>query len=113
MRIEHKFTTLNKFINAERSNRYIGAKIKKRETNIAYLALRGSPKLNTPCKLRFTWHCADKRSDLDNIAFSKKYILDAMIQANIIENDNMKNIIGFEDVLVFSDKWSVEIEVYE
>ena len=27
-----EFTTLNKYINAERTNRYLGAKIKKEET---------------------------------------------------------------------------------
>ena len=113
MIINHKFTTLNQYINATRTNRYVSAKIKKSETEIARLSLLGSPKLNTPCKLRFIWSCADKRTDLDNIVWARKFIIDGMVKAGIIENDSMKYIIGFEDVLEFSDTWKVRIEVIE
>jgi len=113
MRIEHKFTTLNQFINATRTNRYVSAKIKREETEIARLSLLGYPPLNTPVKLRFIWSCANKRTDLDNLVWARKFIIDGMVKAGVIENDSMRYIVGFEDVLVFSDKWSVEIEVYE
>lgn len=112
MYIEHKFTTLNEYVNAERSNKYIGAKIKREQTDIAYYSLLGTKPIQTPTRLKFTWYCANKRSDLDNICFAKKYILDGMVKAGIIPNDNMRHIIGFEDILIFSDKWAVGMEVY-
>ena len=37
---DYKFTTLNEYINAERSNRYKAAGIKQRETNYTYLLVK-------------------------------------------------------------------------
>ena len=111
--INHRFTSLNAYVNAERSNRYRGAAIKKQETQIAYLTLKGKPKLTTPCTLRFDWYVKDKKTDADNICFSKKFILDAMIKANIIPDDNLKHIIGFEDNIIIDKHERVEIEAIE
>jgi len=113
MRIDHKFTTLNKYVNAERTNKYIGAKIKRDETNVAYYSLLNKPKIKTPCKLKFTWYCENRRSDADNIAFAKKFIIDGMVKAGLIPNDGMKYVIGFQDEFEISDKAGVRIEVIE
>ena len=110
--INHRFTSLNKYINAERRNRYMAAKIKKDETNIAYLSLLNKPYITTPCKLKFTWYIKDKRTDADNICFAKKYIIDGMIKAGLIENDSLKYIIGFQDEFIIDKNERVEIEVY-
>ena len=111
--INHRFTSLNKYINAERRNRHIAAKIKKDETNIAYVSLIGKQPIDTPCKLKFTWYIKDKRTDADNICFAKKYILDGMMKAELIENDSLQYITGFTDEFVIDKNERVEIEVYE
>lgn len=36
------------------------------------------------------WICKNKRKDKDNIAFAVKFILDGLIKAKIIPNDNWK-----------------------
>ena len=110
--IDYAFTHLNEYISKERANKYIASKIKKEETYIAYLAFRGK-KFNTPCKIRFIWHVKNKRRDLDNIAFSKKFILDSMVKAKAIPNDNLTHIIAFEDTYVLDTKEGVEIIVEE
>jgi Holliday junction resolvase RusA-like endonuclease len=111
--INHRFTSLNQYISAERRNRYIAAKIKKEETNIAYTQLLGKPPITTPCKLKFTWYIKNKRTDADNICFARKFILDGMIKAELIPDDNMKHIIGFTDEFIIDVNERVEIEVYE
>ena len=111
MIIYHKFTSLNKYINSERTNKFVAAKIKREETRIAYLSLKGSPAIKTPCKLRFIWATTNKRIDPDNIAWAKKFILDGMVKANIIPDDTRKHITGFVDDFLIGDKDSVRIEV--
>jgi hypothetical protein len=111
--IPHRFVSLNDYINAERTNKYMGAKIKKSETQVAENAFRGLQPILEPCKVRFTWVVTDKRRDLDNIAFAKKYILDGAVSAGVLKGDNMKYIVGFEDVLAFGDSEKVEVEFLE
>jgi Holliday junction resolvase RusA-like endonuclease len=111
--IDYQFTHLNEYINLERGNLYKAAKIKRNETTIAHMIFKGKPKIPTPCILRFTWHTTSKRRDLDNIAFSKKFILDGMVKAKVLENDNLTHIIGLEDRFVISKKAGVTVEVME
>ena len=111
--IPHRFVSLNDYINAERTNRYMAAKIKKSETQIAADAFKGLQPILVPCIVRFTWVVPNKRRDLDNIAFAKKYILDGAVDAGFIPGDNMKYIIGFEDVVQFADNERVEVQFIE
>ena len=111
--IKHRFISLNQYIAKERSNRYVAAKIKKDETNIAYYSLKGKEKIAIPSKLRFIWHVKDKRTDLDNIAFGKKFILDGFVKAGLIVDDSLKYIYGFVDEIVIDKMEYVEIETIE
>lgn len=111
--IHHRFTTLNDYIKAERTNRYCGAKIKKSETNVARLSVLNKQPISVPCRLKFTWYVKDKRTDPDNIAFAKKFILDGFVDANILPKDSMKYITGFIDEFEISKQEKVVIEVIE
>ena len=110
--INHRFTSLNQYILAERTHRHKAAKLKKAESYIAYLSLLNKPHITTPCRLRFTWYIKDKRTDADNICFAKKYIIDGMVKAGLIENDSLRYIVGFQDEFVIDKNERVEIEVY-
>ena len=56
----------------------------------------------------------NKRKDKDNIAFAKKFILDGMIQAKLIQNDGWKEISGFTDEFhVDKNNPRVEVTIYE
>ncbi len=75
--IDHDFITLNEYIAKERSIRFAAAKIKKEETNYAYNYFINKEKIkNKPVIIHFTWYVNNKRKDLDNISFAKKFILD-------------------------------------
>ena len=112
--IDKKLTTLNEYINAERRNRYIAAKIKHKETKdcakLIKKQMAHGVAFDWPCKLHFIWHLKNKRKDPDGVAFAKKFILDGMQEAGFVENDNPKYIIGFVDDFVYDGKDFVEIE---
>jgi len=50
-----------------------------------------------PVKVLFHWHENTMRRDLDNIAFAKKFILDALVKAEVLKNDNWEYVRGFVD----------------
>lgn len=112
--IEGELTALNEFINAERRNRYIAAKIKKDETGYCQdVAEKSDLKLQEtdfPCALIITWYVKNKRKDADNIAFAKKFILDGLVEAGVLPNDNRKYVQGFIDI-VKEDKEHQRIEI--
>jgi Holliday junction resolvase RusA-like endonuclease len=110
MFLEYKFTFLNQYIAAERSNKYKAAKIKRETTFAIKLMLLGKPKIKTPCGLKLTWYVKNKRMDLDNISFAAKYILDAMQKAKLIENDGLNYITKLHHDFKISDKVGVKIE---
>lgn len=99
--------TLNKYINAERRNRFIASKLKKQLTYYCFIetqkAINQGLKVDWPCLVQFNWSVPNKRTDPDNWAFLKKFIFDGMQKAKkadgtpFLDNDNMANIIGFHD----------------
>lgn len=113
MTIHYPFTFLNEYINIERSNKYKAAKIKRDTTFALKMMLLGKPKIKTPTGLKLTWLIPNKRRDLDNISFACKFLLDGMVKAGLIENDNLNHITELHHRFEISDKVGVRIEVLE
>ena len=115
MFIEGNFIKLNEYTNSNRNNKFGGASIKKRMTNLAYLQMLNKPKIETPAKLEFTWYIKKNKGKLhdpDNIAFCKKYLLDAMQKAKIIPNDTHTHIKGFVDnFVIVENKNAVGVKI--
>lgn len=104
-----EFTDLNQYLKAMSNNRFGGGKIKKMETERAYYDCRNQlistiPKSEYPIHIVFNWYCRDKRKDIDNVAFAKKFILDGMVMAGILENDSRKFLTGFSDEFFIDSK---------
>lgn len=94
------FVTLNEYINAERSNKHKAAHIKQVQT--AYVCgevirLHTGIKLNGLFDVVFHWYKPNNRTDHDNIAFCKKFILDGFKMAKLIPDDSPKYIRNFKD----------------
>lgn len=92
---ETQMTTLNDYINAERTDRYIAASIKKRITNscmVESLNHRGIIDPNGLYDVEAYWQTKDNRKDPDNIYFSIKFILDGIVKAGVLSGDGRKNI---------------------
>lgn len=91
--------SLNDYINAERSNKLYAAKIKQQTTNnVCYLAKQFKVKIEKPCDIKFTWFKPDNKTDHDNIAFTKKFILDGLVKAGVLQNDTPRFVRNFQDV---------------
>ena len=46
----------------------------------------------------------NKKRDLDNICFAKKFILDALVKANVLKNDTHNYVVGFTDTFQYEKK---------
>lgn len=84
---------LNTYIQAERANRHIAAKMKDDQTELVAWECRRQklPWLNKIEKITFIWRHKDKRKDFDNVEFSQKFIRDGLVKAGVIPNDGWKH----------------------
>lgn len=111
--IDGQLPNLNDYTSACRTHRQAGAKMKKDAERVitAYIMqqLKGISFKN-PVRLSFRWYEPNKRRDLDNVCFAKKFILDALVSNGIIIADGWKGVAGFTDEF-FIDKELPRIEV--
>ena len=111
--IQMKLPSLNEYINDCRTNKFVAAKKKaKVESDIAWF-LGKMPQYNKPIKIHFTWVEDNKRRDLDNICFAKKFILDAMVKAGKLKDDNRKCVTAFTDSFMYDKEAKVILEIEE
>lgn len=109
--IPGELVDLNTYINAERSNRYAGAKIKSEMTDYVTLLAKGlKTEIRAPVRITYRWYCKNKRKDKSNIAFAKKFIEDGLVVAGVLKNDGWNDIEGFNDRF-YIDKANPRIEV--
>ena len=97
-----RFVTLNDYIDAERSSKFAGANIKKKQTkSVRDLALMQGFKLEPILyDVIFTWYKPNNRIDHDNITFAKKFCLDGLVSAKILKSDGSKFINNFQDIFI-------------
>jgi Holliday junction resolvase RusA-like endonuclease len=100
---------LNRYINAERTNKFMAAKIKKNETDRLTWYFKGKVKAKGKVFIQFIWTTKDNKKDPDNISFAKKFVLDAMVKAGVLENDGRKQIIGFGDSFITGKEAKLEV----
>ena len=116
--IQGELTDLNSYINAERRNLHIAAKIKRDETARVSSECMASgifnKRLKVPVFLKITWYCKNKRKDRDNICFAKKFICDGLVLARVIPNDGWNDIVGFSDTFEIEKKHPrVEVDIIQ
>lgn len=68
----------------------------------------------SPINVKFRWYEPDKRRDLDNICFAKKFIFDALVTTGTIKGDGWRDVQGFTDeFFVNKDYPHIEVEIME
>ena len=112
--INERLPNLNEYTDACRRNRYAGAQMKKntQKTIRAYVKeqLEGVH-FDAPVIIHFEWHEPNRKRDLDNIAFAKKFILDALVQCGVLNTDGWKGVSGFTDSFAVSNEPKVIVEI--
>ena len=105
---------LNDYTRANRANRYEGAKMKREVEDIITVYIMKQLKgvtFDEKVRLDFKWYEPNKKRDLDNICFAKKFILDALVKNGIIKTDGWQGVEGFTDKF-YIDKNNPRIEVF-
>ena len=111
--IPFRLPSLNQYTNECRKNKYAGAKMKKElEEDISWY-IKTLPQYERPIKIHFHWIEENKKRDLDNVCFAKKFILDSLVKAGKLKNDNRNFVLGFIDTFEYAKESKVILEIEE
>ena len=88
LRLKGKLLSLNEYVNAERTNRFAAAKLKKTETERVMWECRAQKikKVSKIDEVYFLYY-HDRRGDYDGYEFYQKFVWDGLKEAGIIPND--------------------------
>lgn len=106
---------LNEHDAANRSNRFVGAKLKREMTELVANQCLTQKPLKTAVKVGFHWYFSSKH-DFDNIRFAAKYVLDGLVHSGVLPNDNqtwVKGFLGDEFYKVAKGQEKVIVEIME
>jgi hypothetical protein len=92
---------LNEYTDACRRSAYAGNCMKKQAQQTVRWGLNAAHlepiPADAPVRVTFLWIERDRRRDLDNVAFAKKFILDELVEAGVLTKDSRKHVEGFDD----------------
>lgn len=110
----NRFPTLNEYIDCERGSTIAAAAMKKKCTEQVkeQCLSQQIESVEGKVDLLFEWH-SSTRHDPDNVAFAKKFILDGLQAAGVLENDNRKFIGTMADEVVNDDDDFVIVHITE
>lgn len=117
--INSRLPSLNDVINANRTNRFMGAKMKKEIEEmigwqIRFGVARGHLRsVSRRCVIQIDFYEKTKRRDVDNIQSSTKFILDAMVKHGILLNDSRKYVKQIYHEIYDSDRDYVVVRIFE
>ena len=102
----------NKYIDLERGNKYGANQLKQEEKRIVRLLTRGKQYTGGyPAEVIVRPHFNAYRQDLDNCRY--KGLLDGLVSAGVLKNDNLRHIQRITLEPIFDDKVGIEIEIKE
>ena len=115
--IDEKLPGLNQVLDANRANRIMGAKLKREVQDeigqYIRIALMHGDLVPPGCQvtISITWHEKTKRRDVDNIQSAQKFILDAMVEQGVLEDDSRKYVTQIYHLIVDDKRDYVEVYV--
>lgn len=98
---------LNAYMDAERTNKYKAASMKKQAENVIGFMIKTQlqgVEFTRPVVIRYSWIEPNRRRDKDNIAFAKKFIQDSLVKMGVLKNDGWKEIEYFTDAFAVDAK---------
>ena len=113
LEIPLRLPSLNDYIRQCRTNRYAGAEMKNKIENDISFYIKPLPVFQKPITIHFHWIEENKKRDLDNICFAKKFILDSMVKMGKLKDDNRKYVQGFNDTFSYDKQSKVILEITE
>ena len=118
--IQGRLDGLNEYTRANRANAYKGNSLKKKNERVVCIGIVEAcmqGKLHKidkyPIELKITWYEPNSRRDIDNITFATKFIQDALVKKEILQNDSQKYISKIShEVTVDKNNPRVEVEIW-
>ena len=102
----------NNYIALERGSKYGANSLKQQEKRIVKLLTRGKKYTGKyPVEVIVRPHYNAYRQDLDNCRY--KGLLDGLVSAGVLKNDNLKHIQRIVLEPIFDKKVGIEIEIRE
>lgn len=112
LKINYMPPNWNEYINMERTNKFKANNLKQKEKKLIWAKTIGEKyEGKYPIEIAFKPHFKDFRQDLDN--FRYKGLLDGLVSAGVLKNDNLKHIQRITIEPVFDEAECVEIEIRE
>lgn len=114
--IDTKLPSLNEYTQINRYNKFAGNKMKADNQSFirgCIYSQLGKIEIEKPVMVHLTWVEDSKKRDLDNIRFSVKFILDALVQTGVLKNDNWRYVKGFTDDFKYEKRAKVIVELEE
>jgi Holliday junction resolvase RusA-like endonuclease len=117
--VNHSFTIygtlpgLNDIVGAARTHWSASASQKKNATEACADAAKALPVITPPVRVKIVWFEPNERRDVDNIVAASKFVLDGVVAAGKLPDDNRKNFVGITHAVVTDRKHPrivVEIE---
>lgn len=108
-----KLPSLNEYINVCRTNKYAAASFKKQQEESLMWFLKKLPVFEKPVSIHFHWIEKNQKRDIDNIAFAKKFILDALVKLGKLKDDNQQYVKSFTDTFEISNATKVILYIKE
>jgi Holliday junction resolvase RusA-like endonuclease len=104
---------LNDYITTQRTRYHARAnREKQRWTDLCAGYASGLGTVETPIRVRINWYEKNARRDVDNVAFSVKFILDGLVRAGVIPNDSQRYVRSIEHhVLIDRENPRIEVEL--
>lgn len=109
--IDYDFVNWNSYISAERTSIYKANNIKQDEKTYIMWTVREKWAGGYPVTLTVRPHLKNKKRDLDN--FRMKGLIDGLVAAGVLKNDNLTCIDKIILEPIFDNVVGVEIEIEE
>ena len=109
--VDYDFPNWNEYISAERASFYKANSIKQAEKKYIVYTVKERYQGGYPVTLTIRPHFKNRKRDLDN--FRLKGLIDGLVAAGVIKNDNLTCIDRIILEPVFSDRIGVEITIEE
>ena len=111
--INMKLPSLNEYVNICRTNKYKASRFKQNLEDDIGMFIGRLPRYEKAVTIHFHWIEGNKRRDLDNICFAKKFILDALVKFGKLRDDNRKCFTSFTYTFEYGEEKKVILEIEE
>ncbi len=108
-----RFPSLNDYLRIR--NRAQRAAMKRSlDHRVAWAAKEAGIRPVGRCMVRVTWVEQNRRRDLDNVRSGVKFVLDGLVKAGVIEDDDQRHVLDLDDAYARDGaNPRITVEIYE